>query len=930
MKRSNFTRLIQYWGLIFLIGFGGSLIVIDMLRSYADFNYRAIQMRADYTESQKQILKHEVERVVETIRYEKAQSETLTESKIKSRIYEAYAIARHIYNQNKRVKNADEIQKMILDAISPIRFEDGMGYYFISRLDGIAVLFPSNPELEGKNLLEVRDINGKYITKDVNSIVQQSGEGFYEYTWTKPGEKGNGFKKISFVKDLGIYNWFIGTGLYLEDVENEIKSDLLSTISRIRFGKEGYIFINRLNGDALVSNGELFSGDQKLWEIFSNNPDKMKGVFEQEYKAAMKPQGDFIYYFHVKLTDPAKESPKVSFIYGIPELQWLVGAGVYLDDVDNVIAGMQTELNNQIKKKMFYFTLISLGIVAFFYLLLSGMNRRLKKDFDLFDSFFKRAALSDEPIDRSQIQFEELDRMAGNANRMLADRRQAQNALKASEERYSTIYHEARDGIALIEVDTSRIVDCNPQFEEMTGKSQFDLQQMKIWEIGSPEDEDLLKEKFKAILRKKQGGVTEIELSKSDGTLVPIEIVAKQVAFDQKNLILAVARDLTERRQVEDTLQKMEKLKSVGTLAGGIAHDFNNILMGLFGNISLAKDDLPEEHPSFQSLEEAGKSMSRAIRLTKQLLTFSKGGSPITEITRLESLVKDVVQFDLSGSNVKPVYKSEDNLWSANVDKGQIQQVFSNLTVNARQAMPSGGHLVITMENVDITEDDTVQGLNQGKYIRVTLTDEGVGIERKHLGRIFDPYFTTKQTGTGLGLATVYSIITKHGGSISVDSQLTKGTCFTFYLPASEDQHLRESPQLEAKPADSKNITRILVMDDEKMIRKVVKAMLERCGYAVETAAGGKQVIEMYKQALNAGSPYDVVIMDLTIPGGMGGEEAIVKILEIDPKARVIVSSGYTNDPVMANYIDYGFCGIVSKPYIRSNLIETINQVLYQ
>jgi len=927
MKKRSFIKFIQLWTIIIIIAIGGSIIAVDIVRSYQEFNFRADQMRTDYTARQKEIIKHEVERVVDMIHYERAQREILTKDKIKSRVEEAYAIAQNIYQENRTAKSKDEIQDMILDALRPIRFEQASGYYFATRLDGIEVLFADKPEMEGLNLLDVQDTNGRHVIKDMIEIARQSGEGFYEYHWTKPDAAGNDFKKISFIKRFEPYDWFIGTGLYVDDVEGQIKADLLSTISRIRFQKEGYIFANRFNGDALVSNGKLFSGEKKLWEVFDKDPEKMKEIFEKEHNAALKPKGDYIYYSHIKLTDPTKESPKASFIYGIPEWQWLVGAGVYLDDVETVIARMQSELNNQIKIKMLYFTLITVGIVAFCLFLFSRLNRMLKKDFNVFISFFNRAALSDEPIERDRVQFDELDRMAEYANRMLADRKQAEEALKASEERYSAVFHEARDGIVLIEAETGRIADCNPQFEEMTGRSLSDLRQMKIWEIRSPDKVEMAEEKFHEIMEKGHGESIDLEIHKPDGAIVPTEFVSKRVDFQNRNLVLSVARDITERKQAEETLQKMERLKSIGTLAGGIAHDFNNILLGLFGNIAIAKKDLPRDHPGLKSLEGAENSMNRAIGLTKQLLTFAKGGAPVTERIRLDRLVEEVIRFDLSGSNIKPVFKTADDLWLAEVDKGQIQQVLSNLTLNARQAMPDGGHLHVALENADVS-GNAAPGLNQGKYVRITVKDEGIGIDRKHLDRIFDPYFTTKEAGNGLGLATAYSIINRHGGCIRVDSQLGKGTTVTLYLPASKSQQLPETKQPEAKATTIHQTARILVMDDEEMIRDVVTEMLEISGYSIETADDGKQAIEMCKQSMESGNPFDVVIMDLTIPGGMGGKEAVKDIVKMNPETRVIVSSGYANDPVMANYAQYGFHGVVPKPYTYSVLMKVLDRVL--
>ena len=935
-QKTSFTKLIQLWGIILIAGTAVSITAIDIIGSYRDFNLRSDQMRADYIARQKQIIKQEVNRVVDLISYEKAQSEVLIRKKVKSRGYEAYSIAQNIYQQNKSTKSKAEIQQMILDALRPVRFEHGSGYFFVTRLDGIVMLFADMPEMEGSSLLDVRDTRGQYVCKDMIKIAKQSGEGFYEYYWTKPDTTGNNFKKISFIKRFEPYDWYIGTGLYVDDVEEQIKEKLLSTISRIRFGKEGYIFINRLNGDALVSNGKIFSGTKKLWEVFNKNPEKVKYVFKNEYNAALKPEGDYIYYSHIKLTTPHKESPKASFIYGIPDLQWLVGAGVYLDDVEMDIALMQAELNKQIKEKILFFPLIALGIAVFFLFLFDRLNRRLKNDINLFISFFNRAAFSDEPIDRNLIQFDELDRMAENANKMLQDKIRARQelmdereALRQSEIKFRGLVEFSCDWIW--EVNAEGVYTyASPQVEAMLGYKPEEVVGKTPFDLMPPEEAERIEALFRNFVESGKPIVTleNVALHK-DGQCVILETSGVPV-LDKDGKVLGyrgVDRDITGRKKVEEELQKMQKLKSVGILAAGIAHDFNNILMGLYGNILLAKEELSKDHPAFKSLEEAESSMNRAVRLTKQLLTFAKGGGPVRENVRIDELVKNVTRFDLSGSNVKPVFEQVGDLWMADVDKGQIQQVFSNLIINANQAMPDGGHLYIKMENTDIS-DDVVPNLNQGKYIKITVRDEGMGIDQNYLDRIFDPYFSTEQTGSGLGLATVSSIINKHGGCIRVDSQLGKGTTFTLYLPASESQQPAETRLSAAEHSTREQTARILVMDDEDMICRLVEQMLGRSGFSVETASDGRQAIEMYKQALDVGEPFDVVIMDLTIPGGIGGKEAIKDILAMNPEARVIVSSGYANDPVMANYVKYGLQGIVAKPYTNNKLLEAVNQAL--
>jgi CheY-like chemotaxis protein len=361
-------------------------------------------------------------------------------------------------------------------------------------------------------------------------------------------------------------------------------------------------------------------------------------------------------------------------------------------------------------------------------------------------------------------------------------------------------------------------------------------------------------------------------------------------------------------------------------LAGGIAHDFNNILTGLYGNIALARMKLAVDHPGLRYLEAAEQSMQRATFLTSQLLTFAKGGAPVKKSLSLGGLVKDVINFNLAGSNVRPMIKLADKLWSARADHGQIQQVFASLTTNARQAMPDGGHLHVSLENAALA-DNAVHGLDAGNYLRITMADEGAGIAPEHLDRIFEPYFTTKQSGSGLGLATTYSIIDKHNGHISVISRPGKGTTFTLYLPACT---FAETPaeQPETADAPTDQLSRVLVMDDEEMIRNLLRDMLGESGFAVETAAEGRQAIDLYRQAMDAGTPFAVVILDLTVPGGMGGQDAAEGILLMDPGARIIVSSGYADDPVMANFADYGFRGVAPKPYRLDKLSGVLAEVL--
>ena len=391
--------------------------------------------------------------------------------------------------------------------------------------------------------------------------------------------------------------------------------------------------------------------------------------------------------------------------------------------------------------------------------------------------------------------------------------------------------------------------------------------------------------------------------------------------------IVHAAKDITEKRQMEDELLKAQKLESIGILAGGIAHDFNNILTAILGNISLARMVAGASNDTLaKRLDNAEKATTAARELTQQLLTFAKGGAPILKTESIGDCIRDSVSFVIRGANVLVEYHIADDLWAVEADKSQLTQVINNLVINAIQAMPKGGVVRVTAVNRSAPQPGSLPQIT-GPHVEITISDQGIGIEPQHLTKIFDPYFTTKTGGSGLGLATAFSIVKRHQGALTVESTVGVGTVFHIYLPAS-DREIR--PQLGEPMEESRTNGkgRVLVMDDEALIRDIAGEMLEFIGYSVDLAATGEEALERYLEARERGAPFDAVIMDLTIPGGMGGEEAIGRLLEVDPNARAIVSSGYSNDPVMRDFRRYGFRGVVTKPYKIKELTVTLSQVL--
>jgi PAS domain S-box-containing protein len=424
-------------------------------------------------------------------------------------------------------------------------------------------------------------------------------------------------------------------------------------------------------------------------------------------------------------------------------------------------------------------------------------------------------------------------------------------------------------------------------------------------------------------------------LRSKDGLERVIEQVASPIR-DSKNEIAGVVlvfRDITERQRTEDERRKAETLEQLGLLAGGIAHDFNNLLTAIIGNISLASLLLPPNDEMVTRLNDAKNASLRARDLAQQLLTFARGGAPIKKTASIGKLIQDTVSFSLRGSHSRSEFHFGADLWPAEIDPGQISQVIANLVVNADQAMPNGGTLRVACENFvyDGTAEPVIPDLAPGDYIRITIKDEGVGISEHYLKRIFDPYFTTKSHGNGLGLATTYSIIKNHNGLIMVESQLHVGSTFTIYLPALKDQALPAEPAtLTHAPAAGSGLGtgRILIVDDEEAIRALVEFTLTRLGYQVTQAENAVDGVNIYREKFEEGERFDAVILDLTLPGGMGGKEALKKLIEIDPTVNAIVSSGYATDATMSRYQDFGFRGVIAKPYEASELGRIVHDVI--
>ena len=501
----------------------------------------------------------------------------------------------------------------------------------------------------------------------------------------------------------------------------------------------------------------------------------------------------------------------------------------------------------------------------------------------------------------------------------ITGRKWAEKALRESEKLFHTLCDSAPIGIFRTDGEGNNTY-CSPGWEKITGMSASEGMGMG-WSKGIHPDD--LEEHWKVWNKTVAAGHIyshEHRRLTPQGETIWVRTLVTPVKSPDGKIsgYVGTMEEISELRQARQDILKNQKIEALGVLAGGLAHDFNNILTIILGNVSLARLQLHDPEKVTKQLEKAENATARAKDLAQQLLTFARGGEPVKKIIEVAGLLKEAAGFALHGSNVRGEFALADDLWPVEADEGQLSQVIQNLVLNAVQAMPEGGSVTISAENAISPQEEK-------RFVKISVADTGSGISENHLQRIFDPYFTTKQQGSGLGLATCHSIIRKHGGKIRATSTLGKGSTFHISLPASEQERVSEP---SSRKAVSHGSGRILVMDDEEDIRELTQIILEELGYTVETVENGTEAVDLYRQRKDEGTPFVAVILDLTIPGGDGGKDANEKLLKIDPDIKTIVSSGYSTDPVMANYRDYGFSSVLVKPYRSQEISKVLQELL--
>jgi len=495
---------------------------------------------------------------------------------------------------------------------------------------------------------------------------------------------------------------------------------------------------------------------------------------------------------------------------------------------------------------------------------------------------------------------------------------------------YNAYFETSRDALLLVS-NHGAVLSSNGCFSKLSLYSTAELADQNVVDLfcGPGEPAPLFP------LHTRMAGqpllILTTRMRQKTGTKKPIEIFICPVHFHGETLNIyqiLVKKVLTPplNNLPRQTGINAQWLESIGALAGGIAHNFNNIMTGLYGNITLAKLNARDRPKAQAHLRRAESSMEEAIRLTRQLLTFAKGGSPLKELFNPEPLIRDIATLNLAGSGIRLNLVSPKDLWWMHADRKQLEQVVANIVVNARHAMEEKGELSIELENSHLLKDNLLT-IAKGAYIKVIFRDQGCGIPEKYLSRIFDPYFSTRRDSCGMGLSICYSIVSRHNGHISAVSQIGEGTVITIYLPAQVQPGTKGALPLSGSRQSGLR-TRILVMDSEEPVRNITRKILEKSGYKVSLAREGEQAVNMYIRALEKGEPFDLVLMDQSVPNGMGGQAAAAKILEIDPLARLALTAGHSKDPVVSNPKAFGLRGIISKPYCLEELTGAVRKML--
>jgi len=757
---------------------------------YKNYSVESKNLREEYLKREKALIKQEAEQAVDYISVIRKKMRGELREVLKQRVYEAHDIALHIYNNYNGTKPQKEIEQLIKEALRPVRFNNNRGYYFIGSLDGYDILYPPKPDIEGSYVYFMQDNKGNYLMQDELGIVKREREGFVTGFWVKPGENAEQvFEKISFVKLFKPLNWYIGTGEYINDFEENIKQNVLEQISNIRFGEEGYIFINTYQGDALITDGNLVEEKKNLWEL--QDPNGIK-VIQEERKAAENPNGDFISYSWRKLTGNIPV-PKTSFIKGIPEWEWMVGAGVYLDEIDNILRQKRVDLKRIVRKNILITAGIFILVLLVAYLSTRYMSVLISSTIKSFLSFFNMTATEHHRIDIDNINFTEFQILGKSANRMITKLEEAEKSKEEEKAYFQRLFESSPVAIALLNIG-GEVIRVNKEFVKIFGYSPKELMNLKLSDFLVPEsDKKTVWEDYLSVREGRTIIRNGIRIKKGNERIF-VSIISTPIEIEEGQLgIYLIYTDITEQKQYEGKLklskekaEESDRLKTA--FLNNLSHEVRTPMNAIVGFSELLTNET-------LTVEERSKYLSAIVNSSQTLLDLI---NDIVDIAKIETgeLNVNKQQFELNSlleelktqyvSELKTIQKKQIEIRITkgvkqglliNTDQLRLKQILTNLISNAVKFTSKGyieyGYIVKKERN----------------ELYFFIIDTGIGVDEKNKKIIFervrqvDVSSTRKHGGSGLGLAISKELVKLLGGDIGVDSIPVKGTKFWFTLP---------------------------------------------------------------------------------------------------------------------------------------------------
>lgn len=926
-KNNNHTSLsstLKKGSLLAVITTAVLMSIMLSILDFHTFSKESKQLELKYIESKKAAIKQEVLRVTENIERVRNQTRLKVKARIKKRTYEAHAIATNIFNKFNGKLPEQKIKKLIIEALRPLRFFNNESYFFIHSLDGVLQLHGLRPHLEGNNRLNFKDSRGQYIVRDLFKIIKKSKEGFLSYKYPSLKSINKEKSKITFVKHFKPYNWSIGSGDYLENIEKDIQIEILHHIEYTRFGKNSYIFVVDFDGNILMNPSQKHLIGTNMSKLVDPNG---VNVFLEERKAVENPEGDFIYYVWNKPSS-SSHPPKMTFMKGIQDWRWMIGAGLYIDDAQKIIQQQNKNLKNELLKQNAYMLFIVILISIFIIYISNKFTNRLTGEIGLFLSFFTRVSEKAEKINIDSLRFIELKELAVFANKMLAKKIATEKSLRASEETLRMAQKITHIGSWELDIKNNHLHWSDEMYQIFEIEHDKNMPSYEMFmSFVHPDDKPYVDDSYHQSVKNKTDFDIDHRILLKDGIIKHVREHAKTYYNEEGKAINSsgTIQDITELKEKEDQLRRTQKMDALGKLTGGIAHDYNNMMGVVLGYSELLLSHVAGNKKATEYVAQIRTAGERAKELTKKLMTFSRYKISEEEVININEQLHQLQQLleKTLTARIKLTLNLEKDIWLCVLDPGDFNDAIINMTINSSHAIGANGTLDISTYNTSLNkmEADALE-LSEGDYVAVSLADSGYGMNHETVSKIFDPFFSTKgDEGTGLGLSQVYGLVKRSNGTVYVQSQFNIGTTFTLYFPRA---HANDESTVTENKYESSTIPNghetILIVDDEPSLSEMAADVLKKHGYQVLTASSAEQALKVLET-----EPVHLLFSDIIMPQ-MNGYELAEIVERKYPSIIIQLASGYSD----ANKLDIDTTNIhlLAKPYSNAELLTCIRDAL--